>query len=270
MQSRNETSAAPKEDAVDGVLARLDALCQASEFFHRSPLEADGNTGHHHCGVALYRFPGPKGGGDPIKLAIFAGIHGDEAAGAHAVVRFVELLAKNPQLARGYDLHFYPVCNPSGFRAGTRHSASGKDLNREFWKGSSEPEVVFLEREIEAHAFHGLISLHADDTSDGMYGFARGAVLARSLVEPALRAAERALPRNRAAVIDGFAADNGVITECYEGILTASQKTACVPFELILETPALARMDKQVEAFCLCLGSILAEYQNFLAFAADL
>jgi len=105
--------------------------------------------------------------------------------------------------------------------AGTRLSRTGKDLNREFWKDSQEVEVRLLENEIRSEKLHGLISLHADDTSDGMYGFVRGAVLSKGLLEPALKAAETVLPRNRNAIIDGFPAEEGIISECYEGILTS-------------------------------------------------
>ena len=36
-----------------------------------------------------YVFIGPKGGDDPFRLAIFAGLHGDEPEGVHALVRFL-------------------------------------------------------------------------------------------------------------------------------------------------------------------------------------
>jgi hypothetical protein len=168
-----------------------------------------------------YVFTGPRGGGDVIRIGIFAGIHGDEPAGTHAIRKLVDSLEENPTLAQGYDLFLYPICNPSGFAAGTRESHTGKDLNREFWRNSSEPEVRLLEQEIRSGAFHGLISLHADDTSDGIYGFVQGAVLTRALLEPALAAAEAVLPRNTSSVIDGFSADNGIISQCYDGILTS-------------------------------------------------
>ena len=215
-------------------------------------------------------FEGPHGGGDPIRIGFFAGIHGDERTGSEALLTLAEKLVANPNFAEGYNLHFYPICNPSGFDAGTRFSKSGKDLNREFWRDSREPEVVLLEREIHQHRFHGLVSLHSDDTSAGLYGFVRGAVLARSLLEPALRAAERILPRNDAAIIDGFPAERGIISECYEGILTSPPKLENSPFEIIFETPHHAPADAQVQAFVVAILSILAEYRKFIAFAADL
>jgi protein MpaA len=220
--------------------------------------------------VACYHVRGPHGGGDPVRIGLFAGIHGDEPAGTHALVRVILGLQAQPLLATGYELFFYPICNPSGFATGSRLSASGKDLNREFWKNSVEPEVQLLEREIRTRAFHGLISLHSDDTSPGMYGFVRGAVLTRGLLEPALAAAERILPRNREPLIDGFPAENGIISECYDGILTSPPELDPAPFEIILETPHRAAEDLQIQAFVVGIETVLTEYQKLLAFAANL
>jgi len=213
---------------------------------------------------------GERGGGDPVRLGFFAGIHGDETAGVLALAQFAKDLVNNPVLSEGYRLFFYPACNPSGLLAGTRHSHSGKDLNREFWKESAEPEVQLLENEIRSENFHGLVSLHADDTSDGMYGFVRGAVLSKGLLEPALKAAESVLPRNTRPIIDGFPAENGIISECYDGILTSPPELHPQPFEIILETPHLAPEEKQVQALVRAMESILREYRELLAFAANL
>src|SRR5271156_3619101 len=122
-----------------------------------------------------YLFVGPRGGGDYFRVGIFAGMHGDEVAGVLAAIQFLQELEKNPDLARGYELYIYPLCNPSGFEDGTRHSRNGRDLNREFWTGSRDPEVQILERQIRTLRFDGLVSLHADGDSEGLYAFALGA-----------------------------------------------------------------------------------------------
>jgi murein peptide amidase A len=237
---------------------------QSSPYLRSAPLRAEG------CELPHQQFSGPGGGGDRVRIGLFAGIHGDEPAGSHALLRFIEILSNEPTLAEGYDLFFYPVCNPRAFAAGTRLSPSGKDLNREFWRNSPEPEVRLLEQEIRANKFQGLISLHSDDTSDGIYGFVRGAVLTRGLLEPALAAAEKIVRRNRKPIIDGFPAQNGIISECYDGILTSPPELHPAPFEIILETPHSAPLDLQVKAFVVAMRTILVEYQKFLAFAANL
>ena len=96
-----------------------------------------------------------------IRIAIFAGIHGDEPTGVEALVDFLQALEANPFLFRAYRIHIYPLCNPTGYEDGTRQSRSGKDLNREFWRGSAEPEVELIERELLHLKFHGILSLHS-------------------------------------------------------------------------------------------------------------
>ena len=39
-----------------------------------------------------YLFVGPRGGDTPIRIGIFAGIHGDEPEGVHAIIQFIQLL----------------------------------------------------------------------------------------------------------------------------------------------------------------------------------
>jgi hypothetical protein len=233
---------------------------------HEARFEFGGET----YTLPRYLFVGPRGGDTPIRVGIFAGIHGDEPEGVHALVQFIKLLEAKPELAAGYYLSFYPVCNSTGFEDGTRFSRSGKDLNREFWKGSAEPEVRLLEAELLSRDFQGLISLHTDDTSHGFYGFARGATLTKHLIEPALLAAEKLLARDARPVIDGFKARNGVIYDAYDGMLTAPPKARPRPFEIILETPKTPPVFLKEAAFVASLQTVLAEYRKFIAYAPNL
>ncbi len=217
-----------------------------------------------------YLFVGPRGGGDYLRVGIFAGVHGDELAGISAAIRFVEELARQPELALGYEIYVYPLCNPTGFEDGTRHARSGKDLNREFWLGSREPEVRLLERQIRTLRFDGLIALHADVDTSGLYAFALGAQVTQHVVEPALQAAEQVLPRNLEPTIDNFTARNGLIRKGYPGMLCAAPETNPMPFEIVLETPLLANMEKQVEANVIFLRHALEQYQQLLAVGQDL
>lgn len=205
-----------------------------------------------------------------IRVAIFAGIHGDEPAGVFALADFLSAMKREPDLFRAYHVNLYPLCNPTGCEDGTRHSRFGKDLNREFWQGSTEPEVQILERELEAGRFDGIIALHSDDTSHGLYGFIRGHALAEQLLKPALASAKKALPVNEADIIDGFHSVEGVIREGYKGILSAPASQSPAPFEIVLETPSEACVDLQRKAFVLALTEILRQYRRNAAYAADL
>jgi hypothetical protein len=207
---------------------------------------------------------------DPIHLGIFAAIHGDEPAGALGLVQFLLELAAQPEWAAGYQIHAYPVCNPTGFEDNTRCSRRGRDLNREFWKKSAEPEVRILEEDLATRHFAGLIQLHADDTSDGLYGFVRGNTLTENLLRPALVEAGKILPRNTSPAIDGFAARDGIIYTLYEGVLAAPTEIEPVPFEIIFETPHKAPMELQVRALMVALRTIMTEYRSLQSFAQNI
>lgn len=208
--------------------------------------------------------------GQDYKFGIFAGLHGDEEAGTLAVQELVNWAGTHPEELADFELHFYPMCNPTGCGVRTRHSNSGLDLNREFWTGSTEPEVVYLENELRREQFHGIVQLHSDDTSHGVYGFVSGSLLSEELLKPALARAAEFLPFNYNSVIDGFEAEHGIIRQCYEGILSAPPEQRPRPLEIVFETPALAPLDRQVTATIEAVKTILAEYRTLQAYAADL
>ena len=258
-----------RRHSIANLLAPLDQIAAHSPNLvanHDARFEAGGET----YTLPRYLFVGPKGGDTPIRVGIFSGIHGDEPEGVRAVVQFIKLLEAKPELAAGYYLSFYPVCNPTGLEDGTRHSRSRKDLNREFWGNSNEPEVRLLQAELTSRSFNGIISLHTDDTSAGFYGIVRGATLTKHLIEPALQAAGKFLPRDPRSIIDGFQARNGVIRNAYDGVLSAPPKVRPRPFEIILETPQAPPTFLKECAFVAALTSILTEYRQFIAYAPNL
>ena len=262
-------SSPARRRSIADLLAPLDQLAA------HSPNLVVNHDAHFELGGESYELPrylfvGPKGGDTPIRVGFFAGIHGDEPEGVRALIQFIKLLEARPDLATGYYLSFYPICNPTGYEDGTRHSRNGKDLNREFWNDSGEPEVRLLQAELISRSFNGIVSLHTDDTSDGFYGFVRGATLTRHLIEPALQAVEKFLPRNQGSIIDGFQAHNGIIRDAYGGVLSAPPKVRPRPFEIILETPQTPPFYLKECAFVVALKTILTEYRKFIAYAPNL
>jgi protein MpaA len=220
--------------------------------------------------IPRINYLGPSAGHEPIRLGLFSGVHGDEPAGPAALAAFIRLLQEQPQRAAGYDLWMYPMVNPSGCERGLRENWAGKDLNREFWRSSPESEVQIIERELKLRRFDGLITLHADDTCEGHYGYSHGRAIEDSLLRPALLAAEKVLPRDGRSRIDGFEAREGVISECFEGILAPPPDQRPKPFNIIFETPAGAALDLQVAAHVAALDAVLATYRGYISYAQDL
>jgi murein peptide amidase A len=205
-----------------------------------------------------------------FKLGIFAGIHGDEPAGVVALCDLVRALEAAPVRARGYAIHVYPLVNPTGYEDGTRQSRSGKDLNREFWRGSLEPEIELLEREILREKYHGFIALHSNRSSENFRAFARGSTLTDYLLRPALTAASEALPSSRGGSIRGFCAEEGITHTASDGILAPPPGARPAPFELILESPSIAPLHLQRAAFVLAVAEILTHYRRLISFGGDL
>lgn len=230
----------------------------------------DFSHGSRRYHLPRFVFLGPPGGGPTIRLGFFAAIHGDEPEGAQALCDFLLQLDAEPALAQGYELYAYPVCNPTGLEDNTRHSRAGLDLNREFWRSSKQPEVYYLERELGVLQFAGLIALHSDDTTDGAYAFVRGATLTEALAKPALRAAAAHLPLASGEVIDGFPARDGLIAQCYEGVLSNPAELSPLPFEIIFETPQTLPRERQTAGAVAALEAILWEYRQFIAYGQDL
>jgi hypothetical protein len=233
---------------------------------HDTRFELDGES----YILPRYLFIGPKSGDAPIRIGIFAAIHGDEPEGAYAAVRFLQFLENYADLAAGYCLSVYPLCNPTGFEDNTRHSRHGRDLNREFWGNSREPEVGLLQAQLVSGSFHGIISLHVDDTSDGFYGVVGGATLTKHLIEPALKAADAFLPLDTRKLIDGFPARQSIVRETFPGVLSAPPVVRPRPFEIVLEAPKGQPAFLTESAFLAALQSILTGYRKFIAYAQNI
>lgn len=216
-----------------------------------------------------YRWVDPHGT-PAYRIGIFAGIHGDEQSGVVAAVQLLHQLAADPRHGRFHELFVYPVCNSWGFDANRREGESGKDLNRCFWGETEEPEVRLLEQELRAKRFDGIIALHADDTSEGIYGYVNGSTLTRHLLEPSLRAAASILPRDDRPEIDTHPAESSIITGGYAGILSAPPDQHPKPFEIVFETPHHAPFGMQVEAHLAALKEILRLFPQIRSQGMDI
>lgn len=251
--------------SVREVIRPLEEMARGSQHLFTAHLETTGPYGERVT-VPRFLFAGPgSAGASFLRLGIFGGIHGDEEASVLGAVAFLESLERDPELARGYELFVYPVCNPTGYADDTRWSRAGVDLNREFWRDSAEPEVVLLERQLVNLAFDGIVALHADDTSEGLYGFVKGHALTRHVLEPALARAEAVLPRNYDKSIDNFQANEGIIEAGYPGVLTAAPAQHPRPLEIVFETPQLTPLELQIEAHRLALEEILLRFRAVIS-----
>jgi hypothetical protein len=208
-------------------------------------------------------FMGPKGGGDTIRLGLFATFHGDEPEGAEALVEFFQELERAPGTAKGFHLYAYPVCNPSGLAAGTRDNSAGRDLAAEFWRKSAQPEIYYLEREMGVHAFQGVVSLHTGKSAVRFRAACRSPVLDAAIVQPAIRATRGFVP----GVVQESGGSDDFIPS---GFLTATDELRPVPFEINLGIPRLLPKPSRVHGTAAALRSLLHSYRELMAHGQNL
>ena len=149
-----------------------------------------------------------------------------------------------------FKCRFIPLCNPTGLEDNTRHSRRGRDLNREFWKGSPEPEVRGCwNPNCASGIFHGLVQLHADDTSEGLYGFVRGHTLTENLLRPACAARPPRFCRP----------GDGIIYKHYEGCWP-------LPAEIELQRPSRSSLKPRSSPRRICkCGALLLALQTIMS-----
>lgn len=238
-------------------LSLLRKVVRSSEKTFSSPL------GGFTQGKSSYYLPrlvhvGQNAGNDPIRLGLLAGFHGDALAGPRALLELIRILESEPLLGKGYELYFYPVINPTGIEAGTALSRSGKDLRKEFGKGSDEPEIYYLEQELVTKSFHGLIHLMGQPNTD-RFTIAMTSTNLEPVVQAALKAASYFLEAQDIS-------KNTILTK----ISKPKSLSRSGPFELTLTFPQEESVLIQVISTVFALKTILERYREVMAVQTNL
>jgi hypothetical protein len=234
-----------------------------------------GSVGQFQVGQNLFQIPrfifmGPTGGGDTMRLAIFAGLHGDDPEGTEALVELLQELKVAPQAARGYHIYIYPVCNPLGLAARTRTDAGGEPLAGQFWSGSSQPEVYYLERELGVLKFHGVISLQTQNHSTGFLVNTKSEILNRALAQPAIQATQKYLPGRLLKDESHPGLTDALANPLLPDFLTVTDELDPNPFELHIGIPKPAPRPSKIHGTVGALKSILDSYRSLLSIGQNL
>jgi hypothetical protein len=248
--------------SIADALKRLTLVSVYSDYLYYSPLGLF-HHGRHPYRLARYIFLGPAAGDEPVKIGLFAAIHGDDPESAQALAEFLLLLDMEPERARGYQIFVYPICNPTGFEDGTRATRRGHDLMQEIWKGSKQPEAFYIERELGALQFHGIVHLRSREDGDVVRARVDSSVLEQALVQPALKAAEKFLPGDKTE--PGRRSSGTTAARSCEWGLVNPAELKPAPFEITFETPRKAPPELRKEATLAALHRIIEEYRPFLA-----
>lgn len=135
-----------------------------------------------------------------------AGVHGDEPAGAWALLQWAESHIKD--LRKGAFL-LVPCFNPVGFIGNTRTNGEGVDINRGF-DDTGDPLVATWQSWITSRRLSLGLCLHEDYDALGCYVYELSG-RHQAISEPLMRACETVMRRDGRSLIDGRAAKKGII-----------------------------------------------------------
>ena len=223
--------------------------------------------GSQKLSIPKFLFLGERGGTAPLEVGIFAGLAPDQQSTSQAVSNLLIDLEWIPDVATNYVLFNYPVANP---RAYSKVRETAPELNELFWQHSAEPEVGYLEKELTRHAFNIIITFQLDNSGRGFYATTTSQVIARDVIEPALRVASLALPLDSEPLQVLEVSRSGRVSGQPKGRLSAPKSAHPKPFEVSLYAPESASPEAQIAGFVLATKAILREYRKFIGHAQDL
>lgn len=194
------------------------------------------------------------GKGDrPIYLS--AGIHGDEPAGPLALLKLMKAGFFDPSISWA----ICPALNPTGLAAGTRDTAQGIDLNRDYHLRETpevEAHAAWLERQQPPQLF---LSLHEDYESTGFYFYEINQCDDQpERAEAILESVSEWFPPEPESVIDDHEvrqpgwifheAEPDLPHGWPEAIFVAKQKKCILSFTF--ETPSQMALEDRIAAHC--------------------
>lgn len=201
------------------------------------------------AGQTLYGFTRRTRGPRP-RVYVSAGIHGDEPAPPHALLKLLEAGAFDERA----QWFLVPLLNPTGFRQGIRENADGIDLNRDY--------KDLRTHEVRAHTawlrnqpnFDLTLCLHEDWEAKGFYLYELNPHARPSLARTMLDAARQHGPIEDGELIDGRRiAEPGIIRPVDDPLMRENWPEAIylrahhTTLSYTLETSSAAQLEQRVD-----------------------
>jgi protein MpaA len=238
------------------LLSRLDQLSQARKHLYSTPIST---PAHHKLPqIPRYVFVGDQPGESEIRLAIFAGLSGDDEAGPQAVADFIADLVAFPLLGSAFRIYAYPIVNPTSFETKTAFKQADHDTTNKTGRKLEFPVAYLIERELFVAQFQGLIVIHATEEIEGLQAVVCGANLHDVLVSPVLSSLRQLIPTTEDAVLDASLS------------LTADAGLKQRPFELTLRIPKSGWQPLYSIGLRIALHTVVDDYRSYLAQANNI
>ncbi len=151
----------------------------------------------------------PPSENQPLKIRIYisAGIHGDEPAGPLAALKLIQ----QNQWPENAEIILLPCLNPIGFTLNQRENPDKIDLNRDYRNpqaASTRAHIAWLKSQPD---FSFYLCLHEDWEANGFYLYEQNPKKQNSPAQKMIAAVSQICPIDHAEIIDGRAAQAGII-----------------------------------------------------------
>jgi murein peptide amidase A len=238
------------------LLGRLDQLSQSRARLYSSPISAPPH--YRWPEIPRYIFLGDQPGESEIRLGIFAGLRGEDNAGAKAIAEFIDDLVTIPSLGSAFRIYAYPTANPLSYTSGTSRKQTDRTAANETGRKVRFPETELIEREIFVVQFHGVVIIHTTDQPEGLQAAVYGANLHEALVSPILSSLQPLFPTTELPVLDSSFS------------LTADTVLKQRPFELALGIPRSGWRGLYSMGLRIALHTAVEQYRSYLAQANNI
>jgi len=218
--------------------------------------------------VPKFMFLGQRGGGKPLRVALFAGIddHGS-LDGIAAIARLLTQTELNPSLAMDYAIFAYPLVNLFEYRE-PEHRID--PFHRRYAEDRADGDVRFFRGELRKWGFDGILTLKTDPRAESFHATVRSELLAKEVVRPALEPVGKVTPVNSRPIKIRPGDPRARLADCADGRLTPPPEIRPHPFEVELFAPGSAPRESRISSLFIATHEILRNYRRLVAYAADI
>lgn len=201
------------------------------------------------CSRPWLRLPGSSNASPRLYLS--SGVHGDEPAPPLALRELIQ----QPTAFCGLEVVAFPLINPEGLTANARENRFGFDCNRDYLALQTAEVQGHVEVLRRLQPVTAALFLHEDWEAKGAYLYELNPEQHSSLSAGLLHALRQHLPIETANEIDGFPAEDGLISRFTEEVLKREDwpeslylaKHLC-PINYTLETPSSLPLEHRIAA----------------------
>jgi len=222
------------------------------------------------CDFEIPRFMllGQRGGGEAIRVALFAGIedHGS-LDGVAAISRLLVEAAIQPALARDYAIFAYPLVNVFEYR---RPVSPVEAFDRRFSGDRADGDVRFFRGELRKWRFNAILTLKTEPQAGSFRATVRSELLGEEVVRPALERVARMAPVNSRPIKVRPGDMRARLGDYSDGRLTPPPDLRPYPLEVEIFAPGGIAADLRIRGLFVAAHEILVNYRRVLAHATGI